>query len=56
MMHRINVKISNKKLRETFKAADTNTEDSEGLLDFQEFAAFYKSISTRPELYMLLIK
>uniref|UniRef100_A0A6P8JAS0 Phosphoinositide phospholipase C n=1 Tax=Actinia tenebrosa TaxID=6105 RepID=A0A6P8JAS0_ACTTE len=56
LMHRINVKISNKKLRETFKAADTNTEDSEGLLDFQEFAAFYKSISTRPELYMLLIK
>jgi phosphatidylinositol phospholipase C eta len=55
-MHKINVKISNKKLREMFKDADTNNEDSDGLLDFQEFASFYKSISTRPELYMLLLK
>ncbi|KAJ7370301.1 calcium-dependent phospholipase C [Desmophyllum pertusum] len=56
LMHKLNVKISNRKLRETFKAADTDDQDSEGLLDFNEFINFYKSISTRREIYLLLLK
>lgn len=56
LMHKLNVKISNRKLRETFKAADTDDQDSDGLLDFNEFINFYKSISTRRELYLLLLK
>ncbi|KAL9970552.1 hypothetical protein ACROYT_G022950 [Oculina patagonica] len=56
LMHKLNVKISNRKLRETFKAADTDDQDSEGLLDFNEFVNFYKSISTRKEIYLLLLK
>ncbi|EDO46562.1 predicted protein [Nematostella vectensis] len=56
LMHKLNVKISNRQVRENFKAADTDTVNSSGLLDFEEFANFYKSISTRRELYMLLLK
>ncbi|KAK2557748.1 1-phosphatidylinositol 4 [Acropora cervicornis] len=56
LMHKLNVKISNRKLREIFKAADTENQDSEGLLDFNEFINFYKSISTRREIYLLLLK
>lgn len=56
LMHKLNVKITNRKLREAFKAADTDDQDSEGLLDFNEFINFYKSISTRREIYLLLLK
>ena len=35
------------------QAADTEDQDSEGLLDFCEFVSFFKSISTRRELYLL---
>lgn len=56
LMHKLNVKISNRKLREAFKAADTENQDSDGLLDFNEFINFYKSISTRREIYLLLLK
>lgn len=56
LMHKLNVKISNRKLKEAFKAADTDDQDSEGLLDFNEFISFFKSISTRREIYILLLK
>ncbi|XP_070560122.1 1-phosphatidylinositol 4,5-bisphosphate phosphodiesterase eta-2-like [Ptychodera flava] len=57
LLHRLNVNLSKRKVRLMFKEADTNVGDqNEGLLDFDEFVNFYKRISTRKELYLLLLR
>ncbi|XP_077867839.1 1-phosphatidylinositol 4,5-bisphosphate phosphodiesterase eta-2-like [Saccoglossus kowalevskii] len=57
LLHRLNVNLSKRKVRQMFKEADTNiTDQNEGLLDFDEFVSFYKRISTRKEIYMLLLR
>ncbi|XP_071840975.1 uncharacterized protein [Apostichopus japonicus] len=55
LLHKMNVNLSKRKVKQLFKEADTNTtDDNEGLLDFDEFVCFYKRLSTRPELLSLL--
>ncbi|KAJ8021989.1 1-phosphatidylinositol 4,5-bisphosphate phosphodiesterase eta-2 [Holothuria leucospilota] len=55
LLHKMNVNLSKRKVKQLFKEADTNTtDDNEGLLNFDEFVCFYKRLSTRPELLSLL--
>lgn len=34
---------------------EADTDDRQGTLDFEEFCAFYKMMSTRRDLYLLLL-
>ncbi|XP_033100292.1 uncharacterized protein LOC117103782 [Anneissia japonica] len=55
LLHKLNFKLSRRKVRKLFKEADTNTSGKhEGQLDYEEFMQFYKLISTRKELLFLL--
>lgn len=56
MMLRLNVNMDRKVLARKFHEADTDKRGSEGygLLDFKEFAAFYKALTRRPDIGLLL--
>ncbi|XP_069774673.1 1-phosphatidylinositol 4,5-bisphosphate phosphodiesterase eta-2a isoform X3 [Narcine bancroftii] len=52
-MHKLNVNLPRQKVKQMFKEADTD--DNQGTLDFEEFCAFYKMMSTRRDLYLLML-
>ncbi|XP_051958035.1 1-phosphatidylinositol 4,5-bisphosphate phosphodiesterase eta-2 [Xyrauchen texanus] len=53
LLHKLNVNLPKQKVREMFQAADTD--ENQGSLTFEEFCNFYKMISTRRDLYLLMI-
>ncbi|KFP28710.1 1-phosphatidylinositol 4,5-bisphosphate phosphodiesterase eta-2, partial [Colius striatus] len=53
LMHKLNVNLPRQKVKEMFKEADTD--DHQGTLGFDEFCAFYKMMSTRRDLYLLML-
>ncbi|XP_058710883.1 1-phosphatidylinositol 4,5-bisphosphate phosphodiesterase eta-2 [Poecile atricapillus] len=53
LMHKLNVNLPRQKVKQMFKEADTD--DNQGTLDFEEFSAFYKMMSTRRDLYLLML-
>ncbi|XP_039223743.1 1-phosphatidylinositol 4,5-bisphosphate phosphodiesterase eta-2 isoform X7 [Crotalus tigris] len=53
LMHKLNVNLPRQKVKQMFKEADTD--DNQGTLDFEEFCAFYKVMSTRRDLYLLML-
>ncbi|XP_056462512.1 1-phosphatidylinositol 4,5-bisphosphate phosphodiesterase eta-2 [Gadus chalcogrammus] len=53
LLHKLNVNLPRQKVREMFKMADTD--ENQGSLGFEEFCSFYKMISTRRDLYLIMI-
>lgn len=53
LMHKLNVNLPRQKVKQMFKEADTD--DNQGVLGFDEFCAFYKMMSTRRDLYLLML-
>ncbi|XP_037346556.2 1-phosphatidylinositol 4,5-bisphosphate phosphodiesterase eta-2 [Pungitius pungitius] len=53
LLHKLNVNLPKQKVREMFQEADTD--DNQGSLAFEEFCLFYKMISTRRDLYLIMI-
>ncbi|XP_036416050.1 1-phosphatidylinositol 4,5-bisphosphate phosphodiesterase eta-2 [Colossoma macropomum] len=53
LLHKLNVNLPRQKVREMFEEADTD--DNQGCLAFEEFCNFYKMISTRLELYLIML-
>ncbi|XP_021273235.1 1-phosphatidylinositol 4,5-bisphosphate phosphodiesterase eta-2 isoform X5 [Numida meleagris] len=52
-MHKLNVNLPRQKVKQMFKEADTD--DNQGTLGFDEFCTFYKMMSTRRDLYLLML-
>uniref|UniRef100_A0A3Q1CLF1 Phosphoinositide phospholipase C n=1 Tax=Amphiprion ocellaris TaxID=80972 RepID=A0A3Q1CLF1_AMPOC len=53
LLHKLNVNLPKQKVREMFQEADTD--ENQGSLAFEEFCSFYKMISTRRDLYLIMI-
>ncbi|XP_028301914.1 1-phosphatidylinositol 4,5-bisphosphate phosphodiesterase eta-2 [Gouania willdenowi] len=53
LLHKLNVNLPRQKVREMFQEADTD--ENQGSLGFEEFCSFYKMISTRRDLYLIMI-
>ncbi|XP_031703038.1 1-phosphatidylinositol 4,5-bisphosphate phosphodiesterase eta-2 [Anarrhichthys ocellatus] len=53
LLHKLNVNLPKQKVREMFQEADTD--ENQGSLAFEEFCLFYKMISTRRDLYLIMI-
>uniref|UniRef100_A0A8C8B4T8 Phosphoinositide phospholipase C n=1 Tax=Otus sunia TaxID=257818 RepID=A0A8C8B4T8_9STRI len=53
LMHKLNVNLPRQKVKQMFKEADTD--DNQGTLGFEEFCTFYKMMSTRRDLYLLML-
>ncbi|KAM9475692.1 1-phosphatidylinositol 4,5-bisphosphate phosphodiesterase eta-2a [Clarias gariepinus] len=53
LLHKLNVNLPRQKVKQMFKEADTD--DNQGTLDFDEFCSFYKMMSTRRDLYLLML-
>ncbi|XP_051844728.1 1-phosphatidylinositol 4,5-bisphosphate phosphodiesterase eta-2 [Antechinus flavipes] len=53
LLHKLNVNLPRQKVKQMFKEADTD--DNQGTLGFDEFCAFYKMMSTRRDLYLLML-
>ncbi|KAM6977002.1 1-phosphatidylinositol 4,5-bisphosphate phosphodiesterase eta-2a [Aplochiton taeniatus] len=53
LLHKLNVNLPRQKVKQMFKEADTD--DNQGTLGFEEFCSFYKMMSTRRDLYLLLL-
>ncbi|KAJ4927295.1 hypothetical protein JOQ06_015029 [Pogonophryne albipinna] len=53
LLHKLNVNLPKEKIRQMFQEADTD--ENQGSLGFEEFCAFYKMISTRRDLYLIMI-
>ncbi|XP_063747166.1 1-phosphatidylinositol 4,5-bisphosphate phosphodiesterase eta-2a isoform X2 [Eleginops maclovinus] len=53
LLHKLNVNLPRQKVKQMFKEADTD--DNQGTLGFEEFCSFYKMMSTRRDLYLLMI-
>ncbi|XP_041129414.1 1-phosphatidylinositol 4,5-bisphosphate phosphodiesterase eta-2-like isoform X2 [Polyodon spathula] len=53
LIHKLNVNLPRQKVKQMFKEADTD--DNQGTLGFEEFCTFYKMMSTRRDLYLLMI-
>uniref|UniRef100_A0A3P9LJK6 Phosphoinositide phospholipase C n=1 Tax=Oryzias latipes TaxID=8090 RepID=A0A3P9LJK6_ORYLA len=53
LLHKLNVNLPRQKVKQMFKEADTD--DNQGTLDFEEFCSFYKMMSTRRDLYLLML-
>uniref|UniRef100_A0A3P8RXH2 Phosphoinositide phospholipase C n=1 Tax=Amphiprion percula TaxID=161767 RepID=A0A3P8RXH2_AMPPE len=52
LLHKLNVNLPKQKVREMFQA---DTDENQGSLAFEEFCSFYKMISTRRDLYLIMI-
>uniref|UniRef100_A0A8C3I0H4 Phosphoinositide phospholipase C n=1 Tax=Chrysemys picta bellii TaxID=8478 RepID=A0A8C3I0H4_CHRPI len=52
-MHKLNVNLPRRKVRQMFQEADTD--ENQGTLTFEEFSVFYKMMSLRRDLYLLLL-
>ncbi|XP_014639296.1 PREDICTED: 1-phosphatidylinositol 4,5-bisphosphate phosphodiesterase eta-2 [Ceratotherium simum simum] len=53
LLHKLNVNLPRHRVKQMFKEADTD--DQQGTLGFEEFCAFYKMMSTRRDLYLLML-
>ncbi|XP_050834141.1 1-phosphatidylinositol 4,5-bisphosphate phosphodiesterase eta-1 [Serinus canaria] len=53
LMHKLNVSLPRRKVRQMFQEADTD--ENQGTLNFEEFSVFYKMMSLRRDLYLLLL-
>ncbi|XP_021573861.1 1-phosphatidylinositol 4,5-bisphosphate phosphodiesterase eta-2 [Carlito syrichta] len=53
LLHKLNVNLPRQRVKQMFREADTD--DQQGTLGFEEFCAFYKMMSTRRDLYLLLL-
>ncbi|KAM9604556.1 1-phosphatidylinositol 4,5-bisphosphate phosphodiesterase eta-1 isoform 1-T1 [Trichechus inunguis] len=53
LMHKLNVNLPRRKVRQMFQEADTDK--NQGTLTFEEFCVFYKMMSLRRDLYLLLL-
>ncbi|TKS71279.1 1-phosphatidylinositol 4,5-bisphosphate phosphodiesterase eta-2 [Collichthys lucidus] len=53
LLHKLNVNLPKEKVRQMFEDADTD--ENQGSLGFEEFCSFYKMISTRRDLYLIMI-
>ncbi|XP_021099115.1 1-phosphatidylinositol 4,5-bisphosphate phosphodiesterase eta-2 isoform X7 [Heterocephalus glaber] len=53
LLHKLNVNLPRQRVKQMFREADTD--DRQGTLGFEEFCAFYKMMSTRRDLYLLLL-
>uniref|UniRef100_A0A3P8N9W4 Phosphoinositide phospholipase C n=1 Tax=Astatotilapia calliptera TaxID=8154 RepID=A0A3P8N9W4_ASTCA len=53
LLHKLNVNLPRQKVKQMFKEADTD--DTQGTLGFEEFCSFYKMMSTRRDLYLLML-
>ncbi|XP_015999899.2 1-phosphatidylinositol 4,5-bisphosphate phosphodiesterase eta-2 isoform X3 [Rousettus aegyptiacus] len=53
LLHKLNVNLPRHRVKQMFKEADTD--DHQGTLGFEEFCAFYKMMSTRRDLYLLML-
>uniref|UniRef100_A0A8C4MA89 Phosphoinositide phospholipase C n=1 Tax=Equus asinus TaxID=9793 RepID=A0A8C4MA89_EQUAS len=53
LLHKLNVSLPRHRVKQMFKEADTD--DQQGTLGFEEFCAFYKMMSTRRDLYLLML-
>uniref|UniRef100_A0AAV2M2D4 Phosphoinositide phospholipase C n=1 Tax=Knipowitschia caucasica TaxID=637954 RepID=A0AAV2M2D4_KNICA len=53
LLHKLNVNLPRQRVKQMFKEADTD--ENQGTLDFEEFCSFYKRMSTRRDLYLLLL-
>ncbi|XP_008575566.1 PREDICTED: 1-phosphatidylinositol 4,5-bisphosphate phosphodiesterase eta-2 [Galeopterus variegatus] len=53
LLHKLNVNLPRQRVKQMFKEADTD--DQQGTLGFEEFCAFYKMMSTRRDLYLLML-
>ncbi|XP_041858992.1 1-phosphatidylinositol 4,5-bisphosphate phosphodiesterase eta-2a isoform X4 [Melanotaenia boesemani] len=53
LLHKLNVNLPRSKVKQMFKEADTD--DNQGTLGFEEFCSFYKMMSTRRDLYLLML-
>nr|XP_055029923.1 1-phosphatidylinositol 4,5-bisphosphate phosphodiesterase eta-1 isoform X1 [Misgurnus anguillicaudatus] len=53
LLHKMNVNLPRRKVKQMFQEADTD--DQQGTLTFEEFTVFYKMMSLRRDLYLLLM-
>ncbi|XP_035237123.1 1-phosphatidylinositol 4,5-bisphosphate phosphodiesterase eta-2a isoform X2 [Anguilla anguilla] len=53
LLHKLNVNLPRQKVKQMFKEADTD--ENQGTLGFEEFCTFYKMMSTRRDLYLLML-
>ncbi|XP_060055884.1 1-phosphatidylinositol 4,5-bisphosphate phosphodiesterase eta-2 isoform X3 [Erinaceus europaeus] len=53
LLHKLNVNLPRQRVKQMFKEADTD--ENQGTLGFEEFCAFYKMMSTRRDLYLLML-
>ncbi|XP_054465507.1 1-phosphatidylinositol 4,5-bisphosphate phosphodiesterase eta-2a [Anoplopoma fimbria] len=53
LLHKLNVNLPRQRVKQMFKEADTD--DNQGALGFEEFCSFYKMMSTRRDLYLLML-
>uniref|UniRef100_A0A8C3V254 Phosphoinositide phospholipase C n=1 Tax=Catharus ustulatus TaxID=91951 RepID=A0A8C3V254_CATUS len=53
LLHKLNVSLPRRKVRQMFQEADTD--ENQGTLNFEEFSVFYKMMSLRRDLYLLLL-
>ncbi|KJE88621.1 phospholipase C-eta2 [Capsaspora owczarzaki ATCC 30864] len=55
LLHVLNAKVSNKELKKRFAAANSDDKGTK-YLDFDEFGAFYRQLTLRPEIEQLLLR
>ncbi|XP_036386605.1 1-phosphatidylinositol 4,5-bisphosphate phosphodiesterase eta-2-like [Megalops cyprinoides] len=53
LLHKLNVNLPRQQVKQMFKEADTD--ENQGTLGFEEFCTFYKTMSTRRDLYLLML-
>uniref|UniRef100_UPI00398F7C09 1-phosphatidylinositol 4,5-bisphosphate phosphodiesterase eta-1 n=1 Tax=Pristiophorus japonicus TaxID=55135 RepID=UPI00398F7C09 len=52
LMHKLNVNLPRRKIRQMFQEADTD--ENQGTLNLEEFSVFYKMMSLRRDLFLLV--
>ncbi|XP_061683340.1 1-phosphatidylinositol 4,5-bisphosphate phosphodiesterase eta-1 [Syngnathoides biaculeatus] len=53
LLHKLNVNLPRRKVKQMFQEADTD--DQQGTLTYDEFAVFYKMMSIRRDLFLLMM-
>ncbi|XP_069753009.1 1-phosphatidylinositol 4,5-bisphosphate phosphodiesterase eta-1 [Narcine bancroftii] len=52
LMHKLNVNLPRRKIRQMFQEAETG--ENQGMLNLEEFSVFYKMMSLRRDLFLLI--
>uniref|UniRef100_A0A3Q3MNB0 Phosphoinositide phospholipase C n=1 Tax=Mastacembelus armatus TaxID=205130 RepID=A0A3Q3MNB0_9TELE len=53
LLHKLNVNLPRRKVKQMFQEADTD--DQQGTLTYEEFSVFYKMMSLRRDLFLLMM-